>query len=108
MIAIVATREDWMRRLGPLYGGAVALVGSTPWRWPIAIRADETRSSFWVIAVGAPIGFAAWLASSMLHGLGVPLMVCSIVGLAVLSFASATIIERGVVERIDGAAGPPS
>ena len=44
-----------MRRLGPLYGGAVALVHSTPWRWPGEI-ADEPRSPGWVVALGLPIG----------------------------------------------------
>src|SRR5690242_10084694 len=33
----VASRDDWQRRLGPLYGGAVALVQSTPWRWPAEV-----------------------------------------------------------------------
>ena len=90
-----------MRRLGPLYGGAVALVGSTPWRWPTAIE-SETRSSFWVVAVGAPIGIVAWLSAAALQGAGVPVTIAALAALAVLSFASATLIERGVVERIDG------
>lgn len=90
-----------MRRLGPLYGGAVALVGSTPWRWPSAIE-SETRSSFWVVAVGAPIGIVAWLSAAGLQGAGVPATIAAIAALSVLSFASANLIERGVVERIDG------
>lgn len=93
-----------MRRLGPLYGGAVALVASTPWRWPVLLGPSEARSSFWVVAIGAPIGLAAWLAASVLNSIGLPLTICSIVGLAVLSFASATLVERGIVERIDGGA----
>jgi adenosylcobinamide-GDP ribazoletransferase len=104
----VTSREDWMRRLGPLYGGAVALVGSTPWRWPSAIEGNETRSSFWVVAVGAPIGIVAWVAAELLRAASIPPIIAGIVALAVLSFASATLIERGVVARIDGerAAGP--
>jgi hypothetical protein len=90
-----------MRRLGPLYGGAVALVHSTPWRWPDAIG-NEARSSFWVVAVGAPIGFAAWVAAALIKGAGMPAAVASLVGLAILSLASAALVERGVVERIDG------
>jgi cobalamin synthase len=97
----VATREDWMRRLGPLYGGAVALVGSTPWRWPVTVE-RETRSPFWVVAVGAPIGLVAWLAAAALRVATVPPSIAAIVALAVLSLASAALIERGVVERIDG------
>jgi cobalamin synthase len=90
-----------MRRLGPLYGGAVALVGSTPWRWPNTVE-RETRSPFWVVAVGAPIGVLAWLAAAALRTATVPASVAAIVALAVLSLASAALIERGVVERIDG------
>jgi hypothetical protein len=90
-----------MRRLGPLYGGAVALRYSTPWRWPDTIG-NEARSAFWVVAVGAPIGFVAWLAAALMDAAGLPPTVASIVGLAVLSLASAALVERGVVERIDG------
>lgn len=96
------TREDWMRRLGPLYGGAVALVHSTPWRWPDTIG-NEARSPFWVVAIGAPIGLVAYVAAALIKGAGMPATVGAIVGLAVLSLASAALVERGVVERIDGA-----
>jgi hypothetical protein len=91
-----------MRRLGPLYGGAVALVGTTPWRWPGAVAGSDTRSPFWVVAVGAPIGLVAWLAAAGLRAASVPAIIAGIVALAVLSFASATLVERGVVARIDG------
>lgn len=96
------SREAWMRRLGPLYGGAVALVGSTPWRWPFAISSTEQRSSFWIVAVGAIVGVVAYIAAALVDAAGMPLSVASFVGLAVLSFASATLVERGVVQRIDG------
>jgi hypothetical protein len=92
-----------MRRLGPLYGGAVALVGSTPWRWPTEVSERETRSPFWVVAIGAPIGVVAWLAAAGLRAASIPVSIAAIVGLAVLSLASAALVERGVVERIDGA-----
>ena len=96
-----------MRRLGPLYGGAVALVHSTPWRWPDTIG-NEARSSFWVVALGAPIGFVAWLAAALIKGAGLAPTIGALVGLAVLSLASAALVERGLVERIDGqhATGP--
>lgn len=90
-----------MRRLGPLYGGAVALVHSTPWRWPDAIG-NEARSSFWVVAIGAPIGLVAWIAAALIEAAGMPASVGAIVGLAVLSLASAALVERGVIERLDG------
>jgi hypothetical protein len=97
----VSTREDWMRRLGPLYGGAVALVHSTPWRWPLAIG-NEARSSFWVVVLGIPIGLVAWLAAALIEAVDMPPSIGALVGLAVLSLASAALVERGVVERIDG------
>lgn len=102
MMAGVSTREDWMRRLGPLYGGAVALVRSTPWRWPDALTGTESRSAFWVVAIGLPIGALAWLcASGLRSALSVPPPIAALFGLAVLTFASAAIVERGVVEHID-------
>jgi len=91
-----------MRRLGPLYGGAVALVHSTPWRWPDSLAGNETRSPFWVVAIGAPIGLVAWLAAIAIRTLGLPVPLAALVGLATLTFASAAIVERGVVDRIDG------
>jgi hypothetical protein len=96
----VTTREDWQRRLGPLYGGAVALVHSTPWRWPTEVG-DDTRSSGWIVALGVPIGVAAWLAAAALDRLGVATPIAALVGLAVLTLASAALVERGIAERID-------
>jgi cobalamin synthase len=95
----MTSREDWMRRLGPLYGGAVALVHSTPWRWPLAVG-DEARSSGWIVALGAPIGIVAWAVAALAHGAGFPSAVCALLGLAMLSAASAALVERGVVERV--------
>jgi hypothetical protein len=97
----VTSREDWMRRLGPLYGGAVALVHSTPWRWPETIASDEQRSSGWVVALGIPIGVLAAIVALLLKGVGLPPAIAAIAGLATLTAASAALVERGVVERID-------
>jgi hypothetical protein len=97
----VSNREDWMRRLGPLYGGAVALVHSTPWRWPDAVG-NEARSSFWVVAIGAPIGLVAWIVAALVRAAGMPSSIAALLGLATLSLASAALVERGVVERLDG------
>jgi len=97
-----------MRRLGPLYGGAVALVHSTAWRWPNAIEPDErfaARAGGWIVAIGVPIGFVAWLASALVRGAGMPATVASLVGLAALSLASAALVERGLAEQIDRMGG---
>jgi len=90
-----------MRRLGPLYGGAVALVHSTSWRWPLTIG-SEARSPFWIVIVGIPIGLVAWIVAALLHAAGMPATVDAVAGLATLSLASAALVERGVVERIEG------
>lgn len=94
------SREDWQRRLGPLYGGAVALVHSTPWRWPLEVR-DDARSPAWIVALGAPIGVVAWLASALARGAGLPEPLAALFGLAGLCAASAALIERGIAERVE-------
>lgn len=96
----VSSREEWQRRLGPLYGGAVALVHSTPWRWPTEVS-DDARSPGWVVALGVPIGLLAWVVAALLRGAGVPVAIAAIFGLAMLSLASAAIVERGVADRVD-------
>jgi len=89
-----------MRRLGPLYGGAVALVHSTPWRWPDAIG-DEARSPGWIVALGAPVGLAAWACAALAHAAGLPATVASLIGLAALTVGSAALVERGLAERVE-------
>lgn len=100
----VTTREDWQRRLGPLYGGAVALVSSTSWRWPTEV-ADEARSPGWIVALGLPVGLAAWLIALLADAAGLPPAVSAVLGLAMLTAASAGIVERGLADRIDHYAG---
>lgn len=96
-----------MRRLGPLYGGAVALVHSTSWKWPDAIG-DEARSSGWIVALGVPIGLASWLVAIAAHAVALPPTIAALLGLAMLSIASAGLVERGLADRIerDGARAP--
>jgi adenosylcobinamide-GDP ribazoletransferase len=96
----VASRDDWQRRLGPLYGGAVALVHSTPWRWPVEVG-DDPRAAGWLVVLGLPIGVAAWAIAALAHAAGLPVTVAALLGLAGLSLASAALIERGLAERID-------
>ena len=96
----MSSREDWQRRLGPLYGGAVALVHSTPWRWPTEVS-DDSRSAGWIVALGVPIGVVAWLVAAALAKLGIAPSIAALIGLAMLTVASAALIERGLVERID-------
>ena len=96
----MTTREDWQRRLGPLYGGAVALVSSTSWRWPTEVG-DDARSASWVVASGVPVGFAAWAIAALLAAAGLPAHIAGLFGLVTLTAASAVLVERGLAERID-------
>jgi cobalamin synthase len=89
-----------MRRLGPLYGGAVALVHSTSWKWPNTVG-GEARSSGWIVALGAPIGLVAWLVAAAAHAIGLPATIDAQLGLAMVSLASAGIVERGLADRIE-------
>lgn len=93
------SREDWQRRLGPLYGGAVALVHSTPWPWPTALG-DEVRSPAWVVALGVPVGVVAWGVAAGVAAVGVAAPVAALLGLLALTVASAGLIERGLVVRV--------
>src|SRR5215813_5008444 len=96
----MATRDQWQRRLGPLYGGAVALVQSTPWRWPTEVGSDP-RTAGWLVVLGLPIGLAAWCVAALGRAAGLPAGLAALIGLAALSAASAAIIERGLAARID-------
>jgi adenosylcobinamide-GDP ribazoletransferase len=96
----VPSRDDWQRRLGPLYGGAVALVHSTPWRWPAEVS-ESPRAAGWLVALGVPVGAAAWCVAALAHAAGLPPAIAALLGLAALSLASATLVERGLAERID-------
>jgi len=96
----VSSRDDWQRRLGPLYGGAVALVHSTPWRWPTEVG-DDPRAAGWLVALGVPIGGVAWCVAALVRAAGLPASIAALVGLAALSLASAALVERGLAERVD-------
>ena len=96
----MSTRDDWQRRLGPLYGGAVALVHSTPWRWP-AVVAGDARAAGWLVALGVPIGAAAWAVAALVHAAGLGAPIAALLGLAALTVASAALVERGLAARID-------
>lgn len=96
----MASRDDWQRRLGPLYGGAVALVHSTPWRWPSEVG-DDPRAGGWLVALGVPVGGLAWLAAALAQAAGLSVGVAAVVGLAALALGSAALIERGLADRVD-------
>ncbi|HEY0993788.1 MAG TPA: hypothetical protein VGD80_42325 [Kofleriaceae bacterium] len=96
----MSSRDAWQRRLGPLYGGAVALVHSTPWRWP-SEDGDDPRTAGWLVALGLPVGVVAWALAALVDAAGLPSGIAALAGLAALSLASAALVERGLAERVD-------
>ena len=96
----MSSRDAWQRRLGPLYGGAVALVHSTPWRWPTEVG-DDPRTAGWLVALGIPVGVVAWALAALVDAAGLPSGIAALAGLAALSLASAALVERGLAERVD-------
>lgn len=97
---MAATREDWQKRLGPLYGGAVALAHSTPWRWPLELG-DDVRSPLWIVVLGIPVGLVAYAIAAIAHGAGLPASLAAVLGLAALCIASAGLVERGLADCVD-------
>ena len=105
-----------MRRLGPLYPGAVAIRQTTAMRWPAELRAtpeDSVRSAPWMVAVGAALGVAAWAIGWVIGELGVvpalagALSVLALIGLsaALLDVGLARTLERWLSGEPDEGAG---
>src|SRR5580704_7695709 len=95
-----------MRRLGPLYGGAVALVSTTAWRWPSTLE-TEARSPGWIVAVGVPIGLVAYVVGALVYALGTPASIGALFALAAFAAGSAGLAERGLADRVDSYATTP-
>ena len=66
---LLADRDEWMRRTGPLYPGLVALCALTRVPWPSGLtpsRDDFTRAAKWFPAVGAAIGLSLMMVCEFL------------------------------------------
>ena len=78
---------------------------STPWRWPTEVG-DDARSAGWVVALGVPVGFFAWVIAALARAAGIPDPLAAVIGLAMLSLGGAALVERGLAERVDHWLGP--
>lgn len=88
-----------MRRLGPLYPGAVAIRQTTVMRWPGELRAtadDSMRAAPWMVVVGAILGVAAWLVGALIGALGVAPAVQGAVAIVALAALSAGLLDTGL------------
>lgn len=97
-----------MRRLGPLWGGAVALASSSLVRMPGAGEDGDEPAPAWLIVVGALLGLAGTGAMALARGAGVPAAACATIGVLVSTALAGALLERGLAGTLprhtDGAA----
>ena len=101
---MIADRDEWMRRLGPLYPGAVAIRQTTAMRWPAGLRAtaeDAVRAAPWMVVVGAVIGTIAFATGWLVGQLGVAPAVRGAVAILTLSILSAAILDVGLARTVE-------
>lgn len=91
----MASREVWKRRLGPLFGGAVALASSSAMAWPALACDDDAPVAGWMIAVGAALGLAGYAIAALGHGLGLPPAACTALALMTAVLLGGAAVERG-------------
>lgn len=97
-LAVPASREVWKRRLGPLFGGAIALASSTSLSLPglPAGSDDEAPAAGWLLAIGAVLGLAAYGLAALCYQLALPAAACTSVALVVTILLGGVIVERGL------------
>lgn len=100
----MADRDEWMRRLGPLYPGAVAVRQTTAMRWPGDLRAtadDAVRAAPWMVVVGGALGAIAFAAGWLAGKLGVAPAVSGALAVLTLSILSAAILDVGLARTVE-------
>ncbi len=114
----MADRDEWMRRLGPLYPGAVAIRQTTVMRWPSDLRStidDAVRAAPWMVIIGGVLGVIAWVAGWLVARLGVADALSGAVAITTLSLLGAAISDVGLARTVErwlgrteeSAAAPP-
>lgn len=100
----MADRDEWMRRLGPLYPGAVAIRQTTVMRWPGGLRAttdDSERAAPWMVVVGAVLGVAAWGVAWVAGVLDVPVAVRGALAVLALTALTAALLDVGLARAVE-------
>lgn len=100
----MADRDEWMRRLGPLYPGAVAIRQTTAVRWPSDLRTtseDAERSAPWVVVIGAVLGVAAWLVGWTAGLLGVVPALRGALAVVTLTALTAALLDLGLARTVE-------
>ncbi|MEZ4358575.1 MAG: hypothetical protein R3B48_00230 [Kofleriaceae bacterium] len=96
----MASREVWKRRLGPLYGGAVALTSSSSLPWRSLAEEDDAPAAGWILAIGAAFGAVAWGVAAAALALGLPAAACTALALLVAIALGGAVVERSLIEYI--------
>jgi adenosylcobinamide-GDP ribazoletransferase len=100
----MADRDEWMRRLGPLYPGAVAIRQTTAMRWPVDLRAtadDAVRAAPWMVVIGGVLGSVAFAVGWIVGKLGVAPAVSGALAILTLSVLSAAILDVGLARTVE-------
>ncbi len=92
----MASREEWKKRLGPLFGGAVALASSSSLGWPGLGAEEERPSAGWLLAIGGVIGMAAYGVAALAYRLALPPGAAVTLALVVAILLGAVVVERGL------------
>jgi hypothetical protein len=100
----VASREVWKRRLGPLFGGAVALASSSVLVGRQLADDDDVPVAGWLVAVGAALGLCGYAVAVLIHRLGVAPSAAAALGLVVAVLLGGAVVERGVSAYVASAA----
>jgi len=93
-----------MRRLGPLYPGAIAIRQTTAMRWPgelASTPADAERSAPWMVAVGAALGVTAWLVGWLVGRLGAPPALGGTLAVVTLTALTAALLDVGLARTVE-------
>jgi cobalamin synthase len=104
----VQDRDEWMRRLGPLYPAAVAIRRTTVARIPRVLGVageDLPRSAPWVVALGAVTGFLAYTAAWLAARWGASPMLAAACAVAALAIAGGAVAEGGFARWAEQRAG---
>ncbi|HRC55104.1 MAG: hypothetical protein IPI49_18170 [Myxococcales bacterium] len=100
----MTAHELWKRRLGPLWGAAVALTSSSVFALPALDGRDDSPGASWLVGVGVALGLAGYAVAAAATAAGVPSSVGATLGLLAMIFASGACVERATAALLTGAA----
>lgn len=98
----MTSRDLWKRRLGPLWGGALALASSSALLPTDADWREDAPRAAWLVAVGGVLGAAGYAAAALGRAAGLPLTVCATLAALVTLAGGALLGERAAAAFVRG------